>query len=132
MAERIALASSSGDIEGLQRRLRELGDSATEELRGHIRQFVKDSKTEFGLYEQIRDQFINSPDEDIRKFVGGAGISLQLCSKADSIVARPPNSYPNELMFPISLERSGGAPAGLKPQRRTSRLGGIPIIILMF
>ncbi len=70
MVERIALALGSGDIEGLQRRLRELGDSATEELRGHIKQFVKDSKSEFGLYEQIRDQFINSPDEDIRKFVG--------------------------------------------------------------
>ena len=129
MAERIALASGSGDIEDLQHRLRELGDSATEELRGHIKQFVKDSKTEFGLYEQIRDQFINSPDEDIRKFVGGAGISLQLCSKADSIVARPPNSYPNELMFPISLERSGGPRGDSNRQRRTSRTGDIPIII---
>jgi uncharacterized membrane protein len=39
------------------------------QLNADIKRFVNDSKTEFGLYEQIRDHFINSPDEDIRKFV---------------------------------------------------------------
>ena len=40
-----------------------------DQLDANIRQFVAESKTEYGLYEQIRDRFINSPDEDIRKFV---------------------------------------------------------------
>jgi hypothetical protein len=39
------------------------------QLNADIKRFVNDSKTEFGLYEQIRDHFINSPDEDIRRFV---------------------------------------------------------------
>jgi hypothetical protein len=39
------------------------------QLNADIKRFVGDSKTEFGLYEQIRDHFINSPDEDIRRFV---------------------------------------------------------------
>ena len=40
-----------------------------DQLNADIKRFVGDSKTEYGLYEQIRDRFINSPDEDIRKFV---------------------------------------------------------------
>jgi hypothetical protein len=39
------------------------------QLNADIKRFVNDSKTEFGLYEQIRDHFINSPDEDVRRFV---------------------------------------------------------------
>jgi hypothetical protein len=64
-----ALPSGTASIEELQRRLNELASSATGELPAQIKRFVKNTKTEFGLYEQIRDQFINSPDEDIRKFV---------------------------------------------------------------
>jgi hypothetical protein len=44
-------------------------DGRVNQLNADIKRFVNDSKTEFGLYEQIRDHFINSPDEDIRRFV---------------------------------------------------------------
>lgn len=44
-------------------------DVGIDRLNTDIKQFVSDSKTEYGLYEQIRDHFINSPDEEIRKFV---------------------------------------------------------------
>jgi hypothetical protein len=44
-------------------------DGRVTQLNADIKRFVNDSKTEFGLYEQIRDNFINSPDEDIRRFV---------------------------------------------------------------
>ncbi len=40
-----------------------------EDLRTRVKSLVQETTTEFRLYEQIRDQFINSPDEDIRKFV---------------------------------------------------------------
>jgi hypothetical protein len=44
-------------------------DGRVNQLNSDIKRFVNDSKTEFGLYEQIRDHFINSPDEDVRRFV---------------------------------------------------------------
>lgn len=49
--------------------MKQLTDSKTELLRTEIKNLVRESKTEFGLYEEIRDQFINSSDDDIRKFV---------------------------------------------------------------
>lgn len=55
-------------MEELRQAIRELNQSDTR-LPDHIRDFVKASKSEYALYERIRDQFINSPDENIRKFV---------------------------------------------------------------
>ena len=63
------LSSGTANIEELRRQLSDLSGSASRELADQVRRFVKNTKTEFGLYEQIRDQFINSPDEDIRRFV---------------------------------------------------------------
>lgn len=63
------MVAGSESIDYLRQQIKELNDSKTLDLRSNIKKFVKDSKSEFGLYEQIRDQFINSPDEDIRKFV---------------------------------------------------------------
>ncbi|HYY91029.1 MAG TPA: hypothetical protein VE955_03500 [Candidatus Dormibacteraeota bacterium] len=63
------MPSGSPSTEDLHRQLEELTNSASGELQDQIKRFVKNEKTEFGLYEQIRDQFINSPDEDIRRFV---------------------------------------------------------------
>lgn len=63
------MSSSSPSTEELHRQLEELTSSYTGELQDQIKRFVKTEKTEFGLYEQIRDKFINSPDEDIRRFV---------------------------------------------------------------
>ena len=44
-------------------------NASSDQLNIDIKRFVSDSASEYGLYEQIRDRFINSPDEDIRKFV---------------------------------------------------------------
>ncbi len=63
------MPSGSPAIEDLRRQLTSLTDSTSGELSDQVKKFVKNAQTEFGLYEQIRDQFINSPDEDIRKFV---------------------------------------------------------------
>ena len=63
------MATSRDQIEELRQDLKHLTDSKTEVLRGEIKSVVRESKTEFGLYEEIRDQFINSSDDDIRKFV---------------------------------------------------------------
>ena len=63
------MSSGSPSAEDLHRQLEELTNSATVELQDQIKRFVKNEKTEFGLYEQIRDRFINSPDEEIRRFV---------------------------------------------------------------
>ncbi len=56
-------------MEELRRQIQELDGSRTAELREKIRKFVQDSKSEYSLYEEIRDQFINSPDEEVRRFV---------------------------------------------------------------
>ena len=64
------MASEKASIDDLRRQLNELTSPATGELPVQVKRFIQSAKTEFGLYEQIRDQFINSPDEDIRKFVG--------------------------------------------------------------
>ena len=63
------MASSRDHLEELRQDLKQLSDSKTEVLRGEIKNLVRASKSEFGLYEEIRDQFINSSDDDIRKFV---------------------------------------------------------------
>lgn len=64
------MVTDSENVEQLRRGLQEIvKDSVSEELGGRVKEFVKSNKTEFELYERIRDQFINSADEDIRKFV---------------------------------------------------------------
>ncbi len=62
------MAPTGEALEELRQAIRELNQSDTR-LPDHIRDFVKASKSEYALYERIRDQFINSPDENIRKFV---------------------------------------------------------------
>lgn len=64
-----ALPTGSPRVEELHRQLTDLTSSASGELVEQVKKFVKNAQTEYGLYEQTRDQFINSPDEDIRKFV---------------------------------------------------------------
>ena len=44
-------------------------EASLDQLNADIKVFVGDSRTEYDLYEKIRDHFINSPDEDVRKFV---------------------------------------------------------------
>ena len=64
------MVPDSENVEQLRRGLQEImKDSLSEELGGHVKEFVKNAKSEFELYERIRDQFINAADEDIRKFV---------------------------------------------------------------
>ena len=62
------MAPSAETLEELRQVIRELNDSDTG-LPNHVKDFVQASKSEYSLYERVRDQFINSPDEDIRKFV---------------------------------------------------------------
>jgi hypothetical protein len=86
---RDALPSGSPNIEDLHRQLDDLTHSASGELADQVKKFVKNAQTEFGLYEQIRDQFINSPDEDIRRFV--------------SLIQRPFYASSSILNFVVSI-----------------------------
>ncbi len=63
------MPSGPESLDSLQRQLTDLTHPVTSELADQVKRFVKNAKTEFSLYEQIRDQFINSPDEDIRRFI---------------------------------------------------------------
>ncbi len=64
------MSSDPESIIQLRKAMQEImKDTRAEELGSHIKQFVKQTKSESQIYERIRDNFINSPDEDIRKFV---------------------------------------------------------------
>ncbi len=63
------MSSPTGSIQDLRRQLSDLAESSNRDLADQVKLFVKSAKSEFSLYEQIRDQFINSPDEEIRRFV---------------------------------------------------------------
>ncbi len=83
------MPTGSESIEKLQRQLNDLNLSASGELADQVKRLVKSAKTEYGLYEQVRDQFINSPDEDIRKFV--------------ALVQRPFYASSSALNFVVSI-----------------------------
>ena len=64
------MSSDPESIVQLRKAMREImKDTRAEELGSRIKEFVKQTKSESQIYERIRDNFINSPDEDIRKFV---------------------------------------------------------------
>ncbi len=82
------MAPSADTLEELRQVIRELNDSDTG-LPDHVKDFVQASKSEYSLYERVRDQFINSPDEDIRKFV--------------SLIQRPFHASSSILNFVVSI-----------------------------